>query len=111
MARIRGCSHFSIAWNVRSYFEDFFEPQRAQRAQREKEGSSQIMGELAYYSRTSRTDFGNNLSLNQTTFAGTSFTLTPAFSKFSRSEIAKIKLSHPDLCTWANFFCKYSGRQ
>lgn len=63
------------------------------------------------YSITSNTDFGNNLSLNHTTKAGTSLTLTPAFSKFNRSEIAKIKLLHSDRRTWANFFCKYSGRQ
>ncbi len=47
------------------------------------------------HSKTARTDLGNSLSLNQIILAGTSSNLTPAFSKFKRSEIAKIKLSHP----------------
>ena len=44
---------------------------------------------------TSNTALGESLSLNHTIIAGVSLTLTPAFSKFNRSEIAKIKLSQP----------------
>ena len=49
--------------------------------------------------------------LNHTTLAGTEFTSTPAFSRLSRSEMARIKLSRSDLRTWANFLRRYSGRQ
>ena len=69
------------------------------------------VGEFAQESITAKTALGNNLSLNHTILAGTSLTFTPAFSKFNRSEIAKIKLLHSARRTWENFFFKYSGRQ
>ena len=96
MARIRGYSHFSIAGNVRYFLRRIFLNRRGRRGRRERERKKERKkfatdARIGYSSRTSRTDLGSNLSLNQTTFAGTSFIFTPAFSKFSRSEIAKIK--------------------
>lgn len=50
-------------------------------------------------SMTSNTDLGNSLSLNQITWQGRLLAFSPALSRFNLSEIAKIKLVQPDLCT------------
>lgn len=51
------------------------------------------------YCKTSKTALADNLSLNQISLLGNSVKLTPAFSKFNRSETAKIKLLRSELST------------